>query len=106
MPLKLFLQKHDELGFRYLIPNEPHVISRVCDIMEQHYTLTSPTGETRDWFVPVEAQTGWNLGHRRDKDKDGNKLEKPINPDGLVVWRGEDKRVRERNPFDVKGLVL
>lgn len=95
LPLKLFLQKHDEIGFRYLIPNEQLVISRVCDIMEQSVTLTDPQGNTREWSIPVEAQTGWNLGHRNDN-----------NPDGLIVWRGEDKRVRERNPFDVRRLVL
>jgi hypothetical protein len=95
LPLRLFLQKHDEIGFRYLIPNEQLVISRVRDIMEQSFVLIDPKGNKREWKIPVEAQTGWNLGHRN-----GN------NPDGLVVWRGEDKRVRERNPFDVRGLVL
>jgi len=78
-----------------LIPNEPIVLSRVCNIMEQHYTLTDPAGNERDWYIPVEAQTGWNLGHQ-------NKT----NPDGLIVYRDSDKRTRTTNPFDLESMTL
>lgn len=95
LPIKIFLQKHDEIGFRYLCPNEQLVISQIRAIMEQPYILTAPDGSTRNWMIPVEAQVGWNLAHQS-----------PTNPDGLIVYKGSDDRVRIENPFDVRNMVL
>lgn len=97
LPLKLFLQKHDEIGFHYQPEDEQLVLARVCDIMEQPYTLTDPSGNTREWKIPVEAQVGWSLGH---KGRDGS------NPDGLIVYQGTDERTRVKNPFNLLELIL
>jgi hypothetical protein len=39
--------------------------------MEEHITLTSPGGKTRDWFVPAEAESGWNLGRKSESNPNG-----------------------------------
>jgi hypothetical protein len=93
LPVDLFLQKHDEIGVRYRIEDEVLVTAAMTKIMEQHFLLTAPNGSTRDWYVPVEMQVGWNLGHSND-----------ANPDGLVVWRGSDSRTRQRDPFSLAFL--
>lgn len=103
LPINIFLQKHDEIGFRFKEGTEQIVLPRVKHIMEQHYTLTNPEGKTRDWHVPAEVLVGWNLGHRQDY-KDGKKLATPINPDGLVEY--PDKRTRKHNPFDIMQAQL
>jgi hypothetical protein len=89
LPIKLFLQKHDEIGFRFKEADQEVAINRACGIMEQSITLTAPDGKTRKWAVPVEALTGWNLGHASK-----------TNPDGLIEWTGSDPRVRTSNPFN------
>jgi len=93
LPVTIFLQKHDELGFRYAEKDESLVIPRVCDIMEQSFVLTDPEGNKREWSVPVEALVGWNLGFKSDK-----------NPDGLTDF--PDTRTRSRNPFDLGSFSL
>lgn len=95
LPLVLFLQKHDEIGFRYLEAAEAELLPKVRTLMEQTITLTAPDGSTREWRVPTEMQSGWNLGKYNDK-----------NPDGVLEWTGNDPRTRTRNPFDIKNLVL
>jgi hypothetical protein len=62
LPIKIFLQKHDEIGFRFLEENEDKVIPIVRELMENKITLTSPSGRTREWYVPTEFESGWNLG--------------------------------------------
>jgi hypothetical protein len=62
LPIKIFLQKHDEIGFRFLEENEDMVIPIVRELMENKITLTSPSGRTREWYVPTEFESGWNLG--------------------------------------------
>jgi len=90
LPITLFLQKHDELGFRFKEKDEDFVMPKVKELMEQHYTLTDPSGNERDWYVPAESLVGWNLGHG--------------NPDGLSGY--PDSRTRTRNPFDIMGVQL
>lgn len=62
LPIKIFLQKHDEIGFRFLEKDEDFCVARVQEIMEHRITLTSPSGRTREWYVPTEFESGWNLG--------------------------------------------
>ena len=102
LPAKIILQKHDEICFKYLEADEHLVIPRVCDIMVDHVTLTSPSGIERDWCVPVEAASGWNLGHPK-YDNDGNII---ANPDGLMEYRGRDERIRQRDPANMLRMVL
>lgn len=93
LPLKLFLQKHDEIGFRFKEEDAARVITAVKQIMERDITLEAPDGTPRVWRVPVEVESGWNLG-RRKITKEGE----VINPDGLSSY--PDDRTRSRNPFD------
>jgi len=87
LKVKLFLQKHDEIGFRYRQEDEDLTVPKACDIMVEHLTLVSPSGGRRQWSVPVEALTGWNLGHASSS-----------NPDGLVEYTGHDPRSRQKDP--------
>lgn len=98
LPIKLRVQKHDEIILTFAEADQNIVVPRVVEIMEHKLTLVAPNGQTREWFVPAEAEVGWNLGRRVDW-KDGVKLEKSINPDGLVGF--PDDRVREENPFSL-----
>ena len=84
----LAVQKHDELIARFREDDELEVVHQFTKTMERHLTLTSPTGETRDWYVPAEAETGWNLGRAS-----------PTNPDGLS--HPDPARVRSSNPFNL-----
>ena len=86
LPIKVFLQKHDEIGFRFREADEELTIPRIISIMERHITIKNPAGEPRDWYVPAEAMVGWNLGYRSDS-----------NPDGLIVRAGPDERTREHD---------
>ena len=71
LPVKVFLQKHDEIGFRFLEKDEEKVCAIVQDLMEQELEIISPTGEIRQWVVPVEMETGFNLGFKSTKNPDG-----------------------------------
>jgi hypothetical protein len=95
LPIELFLQKHDELGFRYAEPVESAVLPKVQELMTQHVMLRSPAGLAREWCVPVEMQSGWNLGKAS-----------AANPDGIKVWHGQDSRTRTENPFNAMRIVL
>jgi len=87
IPAKLFLQKHDEIGVRYKEREEAIVIPLIRNHMVQTIKLSSPSGVTRNWHIPVDTQHGWNLGQWA-KD----------NPDGLIKYRGVDKRSRQVIP--------
>jgi len=97
LPIKLRLQKHDELVFTFQEADEDQVIKQVVETMEQHLTITSPTGVERDWYVPAEAMSGWNLGFF-DKKKATD------NPDGLRGWPCE--RTRQGNPTNFLKMRL
>lgn len=92
LPIKLHLQKHDEISFRYLEELESQVVPAVQALMNEHITLTTPDGTPRNWFVPADTLVGWNLGFRQVK-KDGS----IVNPDGLTKF--PDTRQRQQvNP--------
>jgi hypothetical protein len=88
LPFRLVVQKHDELIARFPEDREEEVVRFFTETMEQHIVLTSPTGETRDWYVPAEAETGWNLSQRSESNPDG------LSYPGLA-------RTRIRNPFNL-----
>jgi len=87
LPIKIFLQKHDEIGFKYKEHLEDLTVPKACAIMQESVELVSPTGERRQWSVPVEPMVGWNLGKESDS-----------NPDGLIVYTGHDARTRQNDP--------
>ena len=93
LPIEIFLQKHDELGFFFDELDEDTVIPKVRDTMEFHFTIATSSGETKDWYVPAETLVGWNLAHKSEK-----------NPDGLASY--PDKRTRLENPFDITRIRL
>jgi len=97
LPIKLRLQKHDELVFTFQEADEDQVIKQVVETMEQHLTITSPTGVERDWYVPAEAMSGWNLGFFDKK----NPMD---NPDGLRGW--PCARTRQGNPTNFLKMRL
>jgi len=94
IPATLFLQKHDEIGVRFLETDQETVLPKLRTIMEQHYTLTAPNGSQRDWYVPVEAQIGWNLGHANEN-----------NPNGLTKWPEKESRIRIPNTNSVLSML-
>lgn len=102
-PAEAMVQKHDELIYRFKEGNENLVLPIIKEEMERHYTITSPDGTDRDWYIPIETLVGWNLGFRQDW-KAGKKLSEPINPDGLMEY--PDNRTRQRNPFDIMEIRL
>jgi len=78
-PAVIRLSKHDELVVTCKEKDEEKVCAIMREQMEEHITLTAPNGLTRDWFVPAEVESGWNLG-RRVVDKKTNKV---TNPNGI-----------------------
>jgi DNA polymerase I-like protein with 3'-5' exonuclease and polymerase domains len=78
-PAIIRLSKHDELVVTCNESLEEQVISIMREQMEEHITLTSPNGKTRNWFVPAETESGWNLG-KRVVDKDTKEV---TNPNGI-----------------------
>lgn len=70
-PATIRLSKHDELVVTYEESLEEQVIAMMVAQMEEHLTLTSPSGETRDWFVPVEIESGWNMGRKSEANPNG-----------------------------------
>lgn len=70
-PATIRLSKHDELVVTCKESLEKEVTAIMVAQMEEHITLTSPTGETRDWFVPVEIESGWNMGRKSDSNPNG-----------------------------------
>jgi len=89
LPVKIFLQKHDELGYRYPQQHEEDVNLIVTSLMEKHIQIVSPDGKPRDWYVPVEMESGWNLGFRSKTNPNG-----VGHPDPTLV-RQESKHWKE-----------
>jgi len=87
-PATIRLSKHDELVVTCEEKDEEKVVAIMREQMEEHITLTAPNGLTRDWFVPAEVESGWNLG-KRLVDKAG----KVTNPNGISHPMDERKRV-------------
>lgn len=93
LPGVLLFQKHDELGISFKESLQSTIVPQIISLMEHRIPITSPTGEVRQWYVPTEAEVGWNLGRRSN-----------CNPDGLT--RFPDNRTRVHNPFSLMGTLL
>lgn len=70
-PATIRLSKHDELVVSCNESLEEQVLEIMREQMEEHITLVSPTGEQRNWFVPAECESGWNLGRKSDSNSNG-----------------------------------
>jgi len=91
-PATIRLSKHDELVVSCKEKDEELVCAIMREQMEEHITLTAPNGLTRDWFVPAEVESGWNLG-RRVLDKKTNKV---TNPNGIGHPLDGRKRIESK----------
>jgi hypothetical protein len=80
------LSKHDELVTTCAESLEEQVIKTMHEQMEEHITLTSPGGKTRDWYVPAEAESGWNLGRKSESNPNG--ISHPLDGRTRVVAGG------------------
>lgn len=70
-PATIRLSKHDELVVSCNESLEEQVLGIMREQMEEHITLVSPAGEKRNWFVPAECESGWNLGRKSDSNPNG-----------------------------------
>lgn len=70
-PATIRLSKHDELVVSCVEALEEQVLSIMQEQMEEHITLVTPDGLSRDWFVPAECESGWNLGRKSDSNPNG-----------------------------------
>jgi hypothetical protein len=70
-PATIRLSKHDELVVSCIESNEELVLNIMREQMEEQIILTAPNGTTRKWFVPAEAESGWNLGRKSNENPNG-----------------------------------
>lgn len=87
--VQLLVQVHDSLLFQYPEEQEDEIIPMALEALRVPLQLK----RGREFVVPVDAKVGWNWGDSVT-DKQGNIIE---NEDGLMKWKGHDKRVRQRN---------
>lgn len=86
--VQLLVQVHDSLLFQYPEDQEEKIIPLALECLRVPLTLK----KGREFAVPVDAKTGWNWGDTIH-DKQGNVTD---NFDGLMKWRGQDQRKRQR----------
>lgn len=82
--VEVLLQLHDAILIQYPEENEKKVLDVVLPLMEIPIII----GE-REVTIPVEAKVGWNAEEVEEPE------DKKRNPDGLLVWTGEDQRRRK-----------
>lgn len=70
-PAVIRLSKHDELVVSCKEADEELVLDIMREQMEERIMLTAPNGKQREWFVPAEAESGWNLGRKGDSNPNG-----------------------------------
>ncbi len=70
-PAVIRLSKHDELVVSCKEADEELVLDIMLEQMEERIMLTAPNGKRREWFVPAEAESGWNLGRKGDSNPNG-----------------------------------
>lgn len=78
LPVQFLAQVHDSILLQTPVRLLPRVVPVLLRRLETHLTL--PGG--RDFFVPLEAQTGFNWSY----------YDPNTNPLGLRKWRGEESR--------------
>jgi DNA polymerase I-like protein with 3'-5' exonuclease and polymerase domains len=87
--VQLLVQVHDSLLFQYPEELEDEIIPLALDCLKVPLRLR----HGREFVVPVDAKVGWNWG---DTTVDKNNAITG-NEDGLMKWKGTDKRKRQRN---------
>lgn len=84
--VELIVQVHDNVVFQFDEGREEEVIPWAIEQLKIHL----PLKQGRDFYVPVDAKTGWNWADS-EYDKQGNVI---ANEDGLQKWKGTDPRKR------------
>ena len=82
--VQLLVTVHDSILFQYPEEQEDEILPWAIETMKVYLELK----HGRQFFVPVEAQVGWNWGYQGDD-----------NPDGLIKWKGHDDRKRQDKQF-------
>ena len=105
--VQLLIQVHDSILLQYPEELEDEILPKIMNTMKVALTLA----KGREFTVPVDAKVGWNWGEpsywsAKDAAK-GKCREDQVgtvkeNPDGLVKWKGHDKRKRERYPLGMR----
>lgn len=72
--------EHDALTFMYPEEQEPEIIPKLLTELITPVALA----DGRELRIPWDAQVGWNKGKYDEQD----------NPNGLIDWKGHDKRKR------------
>jgi len=96
--VELLAQVHDSVLFQIPEGREEELVPWAMGQLITHIPLV----KGRDFAVPVDAKVGWNWGDVV-LDKEGNVVD---NVDGLVKWKGQDKRKRsEDSRLSLKALL-
>lgn len=86
--VQLLCQVHDSILFQYREEEENEIIPWALELLRVRMTLE----KGREFHVPTEAKIGWNWGDWDEKK----------NADGLIKWKGGDKRQRQEAPRPAK----
>lgn len=81
---ELLVQVHDSILFQVPWHNHQSYVERALELLRYERDI----GGGRSFYVPLEAQVGWNWG-KASFDKSGRIVD---NPHGLVKWSGPDRR--------------
>ena len=82
---ELLMQVHDSILFQVPLRRLDELLPKAMELLKYPYTLRGG----REFFVPLEAQVGWNWG-KMETDKAGNVTG---NPWGITKWKGDEKRM-------------
>lgn len=95
---QLLIQVHDSILFQCPWEQVNELVPIALKQLEAHKILT----KGRDFFVPLEAMTGYNWGYCNNDPKRG-----PLNPNGLNKYKGNETRrpPRVRNMSKSKTLL-
>lgn len=79
---QLMLQVHDSVVFQIPYEQVNDLVPLALQLLEAHLTLKGG----RDYFIPLEAQTGYNYGYASES-----------NPAGLKKYKGNESRLPPRS---------
>jgi DNA polymerase I-like protein with 3'-5' exonuclease and polymerase domains len=89
----LLLQVHDAILVQYNEEREDEILPKLLEAI----VVPVPLEHNRTLVIPSEAKVGWNWANFVPEfDKEG-KPNKDSNPDGLIKYKGHDKRTRSEN---------
>jgi len=82
--VELLIQVHDSILFQIPMRRLDEMLPKAMDLLRFPITLRGG----REFYVPLEAQVGWNWG-KTETDKKGNIIS---NPFGMIKWKGSEQR--------------